>query len=291
MNITKGVYMACLTQNTKDWLDFRKNKIGASDAPIILGISPWKTAYQLWLEKLDIVSSDFQSKAMSRGLQMENEARINFSLFTGIEVEPKVMIHPKRDWMMCSLDGISKDEQFAVEIKCPGEKDHSIASSGRIPDKYYPQLQHQLEVCGLDMIYYYSFDGYDGCLIEVERDEKFISQMISKEEKFYECLQNFVSPTLTDRDYVQKKDELWEIASTNWKSVKSQLDAVEKQEKELRDVLISMADNKNIMGGGLKMTKCIRKGCIDYSQIPEIKNVDLEKYRKESTQYYKINVA
>jgi len=30
----------------------RKGFIGGSDAPIILGLSPWKSPYQLWLEKI-----------------------------------------------------------------------------------------------------------------------------------------------------------------------------------------------------------------------------------------------
>ena len=40
-----------LTQNTPEWLEFRRKKIGASDAPIILEVSTWKTPYQLWLVK------------------------------------------------------------------------------------------------------------------------------------------------------------------------------------------------------------------------------------------------
>lgn len=40
-----------LLQNTQEWEKFRLQKIGASDAPIIMGVSPWKTPFQLWLEK------------------------------------------------------------------------------------------------------------------------------------------------------------------------------------------------------------------------------------------------
>jgi predicted phage-related endonuclease len=43
-----------MQQQTPEWLEFRKNKIGASDAPIIMETSPWKTPYQLWLEKLSL---------------------------------------------------------------------------------------------------------------------------------------------------------------------------------------------------------------------------------------------
>jgi len=47
-----------LRQNTPEWLEVRKTKLGASDAPAILGISPYKTAYQLFLEKMGLVQDE-----------------------------------------------------------------------------------------------------------------------------------------------------------------------------------------------------------------------------------------
>ena len=41
-----------LVQQSEEWLEFRRSRIGASDAPIIMGVSPWKTHYKLWVEKI-----------------------------------------------------------------------------------------------------------------------------------------------------------------------------------------------------------------------------------------------
>ncbi len=46
-----------LIQNTPEWHAFRRKRIGASDAPVIMGISPWKTPYQLWIEKTSGIES------------------------------------------------------------------------------------------------------------------------------------------------------------------------------------------------------------------------------------------
>src|SRR5689334_6309347 len=142
--------MSALLQNTSEWLEMRRNKIGASDAPVIMGVSPWKTPFQLWEEKLGIGKEKETTASMRRGIDMEEEARQKFEELTGHIVFPKVMFHPDYEYLMASLDGIDMDHKVAVEIKCPGREDHECAMDGVVPEKYKPQLQHQLEVTGLD---------------------------------------------------------------------------------------------------------------------------------------------
>ena len=40
-----------LNQSRKDWLLERAKSIGASDSSAVLGINPWKSNVELWLEK------------------------------------------------------------------------------------------------------------------------------------------------------------------------------------------------------------------------------------------------
>jgi hypothetical protein len=56
-------------------------------------------------------------------------------------------------------------------------------------------------------------------------------------------------------------------------------------EEILKSDLIEMSYGENIIGGGIKLQFCNRKGSIDYSKIPELIDVDLEKYRKNGTRY------
>ena len=83
--------MKHLQQNTNEWLEFRRNKIGSSDAPIIMGKSPWKTPHQLWEEKMGIKDSFFESQAMRRGKDLEPEARTAFEEQTGLVMWPDVL--------------------------------------------------------------------------------------------------------------------------------------------------------------------------------------------------------
>jgi len=282
--------MSALFQRSDEWLEFRKDKVGASDAPVIMEVSPWKTQYQLWLEKLSIIENAQKSNwAMDRGNNLEAAALQAFCLEKGIEMSPDVMIHRDHKWMMASLDGTNEFGTSAVEIKCPGKEDHAKALAGKIPDKYIPQLQHQLEVLGLDMIYYFSFDGSNGVTIEVNRDDKYIKNLVKKELEFFECLQSFVAPKLVDRDYQSKKDDLWLEASSEWKVISKQLKALETKEKELRDNLIAMSNKQNSIGGGVKLTRSLRKGNVDYSKIPELELIDLDGYRKDPIEVWRIS--
>lgn len=276
-----------LIQNTPEWHAFRRKRIGASDAPVIMRISPWKTPYQLWIEKTSGIESS-ATPQQKRGLELEEAARQAFEKMTGMIMFPKVVLHPTHDWMMASLDGIDLDGNCIVEIKCPGQADQEIAKQGKIPEKYFPQLQHQLAVTGLKKAFYFSFDGTNGVILEQERDESFITKMIDLEKEFWKCLVDLNAPSLCDRDFVQREDDEWTKISQKWLNIHRQLKSLEDEEKTLRGALIQMTENKNVTGGGIKLTRSLRKGNVQYHQIPELKDIDLEKYRKEPSEVWRL---
>jgi len=280
--------MSNLIPNTPEWEAMRKEKIGASDAPVIMGVSPYDTPYSLWQKKLDLLPQTQMTFPMERGHNLEPLAREQIELSLGKSLPPQVKFHDSLPWMMATLDGLSPDGKTLIEIKCPGEKDHQQALSGQIPDKYYPQLQHQLEVCQLEKGYYFSYDGKAGVLIEFFRDDKYIKKLITIEKEFYICMQDLNPPELTDRDFVQIDNPEWFMLASKWKQLNSQLSALESEEKKLRESLISLCGNQSSTGGGVKVTRFLRKGSVDYGKIPQLTGVDLEKFRKKPVECWKI---
>jgi putative phage-type endonuclease len=275
-----------LAQGTEEWLALRKTKITATDSCIIMGANKWKTKLQLYDEKTSEENNTFTSDAMQRGLDLEPFARELFYIKTHHQMIPKVVV---KDWTMASLDGIN-DWNEILEIKCPGEKDHAIALSGKVPDHYYPQLQHQMYVCDSEKAFYFSFDGSDGVIVEVSRDDEYIVKMIEEEFKFYQCLMNKTPPEPSERDYIERYDELWEQCSSRYKSINQQIKDLEKEEEDLRKQLIFLSGESNTRGAGISLCQIRRKGNVDYSKIPELRGVDLEKYRKSSTNSWRINL-
>ena len=285
--------MTSLIQGSPEWHALRKDKIGGSDAPVIMEVSPWTTPYQLWQQKLGIKPAPEANEYMRRGLALESAARAEFSELTGILVAPEVVLHPTMTWMMASLDGKEVGGENIVEIKCPGEGDHCLAKTGAVPEKYYPQLQHQMAVCEVDTCHYFSYyilsDGtVDTCINIISRNEAYIKNMIKAEELFMTCLEELTPPKLTPKDIVYRDDAFWQIASSQWLQVSSKMKELEEQEKELRATLISMSNGENTQGNGVRVCKFIRKGSVDYAKIPELKEVNLEPYRKNPVECWKI---
>lgn len=191
--------------------------------------------------------------------------------------------------MMASLDAIDPENKVIAEIKCPGKEDHITAQSGKVPDKYYPQLQHQMEVCQVDRCYYFSFHASGNKILTVMRDDAYIKKMLQAEEQFYECIQYLEPPELIERDYEQRSDAVWTTAASKWRSLNEALKNMQDQEKALKDQLIKIAHQKNCMGGGVKLSRYFRKGNIEYTAIPELKEVELEQYRKKASECYRIS--
>lgn len=276
--------MTELQQNTEEWLEFRRNKIGSSDAPIIMGKSPWKTPQQLWEEKMGITDSSYDSTAMRRGRDLEPVARKEFERQTGLVVWPDVLIHSEHDFIIASLDGITMDGKIAVEIKCPGEKTHKMATEGKIPEHYQIQMQHQLAVTGQEWMYYFSFDGKKGIIIEVKRDDLMIDSMITKETEFYRFIKDRIPPTQL------KNDDFWKLQASRWKELQKKKQEIEEAEKECRQELISLAGGKTAYGCGVKLTKYNKKGRVAYEKIPELEGVDLENYRQASVEAWRLTL-
>jgi putative phage-type endonuclease len=278
--------MHSFIQGSSDWLELRKTKITATDSGVILGLSPFKTPFALWRQKMDLDPPEIETPAMARGTLLEPIAREWLEKKRGIKCEPIVII---KDFMMSSLDGLTRDKKTVVEIKC-GSKSFAQAERGEIAPYYLSQLYHQMHCADVDQSLFVAFNGEHGIVIPVERDQDFINNMIEKEREFYECLITFTSPMMTTRDYLTRSDSQWISLSEKYRIAHQNLKNAEELEQNLKQELIALSQSKSTMGNGIKLSKVVKKGLIDYSAIQEIKNVDLEKYRKKPIEYFRVSI-
>jgi putative phage-type endonuclease len=185
-----------MIQGSEDWLTFRRNHLGGTDASVITGLNPFKNKITLWEEKtLGWVKtpSPKEIARMAEGTRMEPIARQGFIDSIGIPFEPVVAEHDQYPYISASYDGISPDFQYIVEIKC-GMKSFAMAREGLIPDYYTCQMQHQMFVAELDSCFYFCFDGKEGICLEVKREQDFIDKMLEEEIKFWHCVTSFTQP-------------------------------------------------------------------------------------------------
>jgi putative phage-type endonuclease len=194
-----------VTQNGRDWHKWRGTGLGASEAAAILGVSPWTSPFELWLEKTGLCekapANEFSIAAMKRGLDLEPLARKRFEAKMGILFPPLSAEHDQHPFIRASFDGYCETLNAILEIKCPGKADHSKALAGGVPSKYVPQIQHQLLVSGALKCYYFSFDGMDSeALIEVKPDPAYINDLKNKLIHFWNLVELQLPPQISSQD-------------------------------------------------------------------------------------------
>jgi len=275
-----------LEQGSQAWHDYRLSKIGGSECPIICGISPHRSPYSLWLEKMGLYTQEVTS-AMQRGTDMEPVARKRFNEQYG-KFTPAVVEHDTIPWMSASLDGIDIHHKCLLEIKCTSAKNHSRMKMDDIPLSWMYQVQHQLIVTGCQWGYLASYYDDDLAVKRIMPDPKIQEIILAKEKEFWGLLNDFTPPPLTDMDIIKRDDPEWIAAASEYKDTQVRIRELEGQEMALRDKLVKLSKGHNSAGGGIRLVKLARKGNIDYSVIPALQDMDLNPYRKPTTEHIRI---
>ena len=189
----------------EDWLKYRKQGIGGSDASVVCGISRYKSPVELWMEKTDQLPPQEAGEAAYWGTQLEALVRAEFTKRTGIEVKQikQLLQSEEYPFMLANLDGVCEVPDVGT---CIFEaKTASAFKAGEwedaIPDEYMIQVQHYMAVTGCQGAYIAVLIG--GNIFRwkfVERDKKLISLLIELESAFWNHVQNCTPPPLDGSD-------------------------------------------------------------------------------------------
>jgi len=280
-------------QGSQEWLSWRKTVITATDCPAILGSSPWTTAYKCWQGKLGLGGAFKPNEATERGKSLEPIGRERFIKKYGINMTPLVVESSEYEFLGASLDGLSDCRKYVLEVKTGGHKLMKMAQEGVVPQYYLDQMQHQLLVTGAEKCFYLVTheDEEKEIVIEVFPDPTFLSRFMPKARAFWKGMAFFEPPPLQDSDYKNMNDSLdWQEYARLYQETDIALKTLEEKKDYLRRELIKLCAEQSCVGNGVKVMKTLVKGRIAYDEIPEIKGVDFDKYRKDSTTTWKIFV-
>lgn len=185
----------------EDWLEYRKQGIGGSDASIVCGISRYKSPVELWMEKTDQLLPQEAGEAAYWGTQLEALVRAEFAKRTGIEVKQikQLLQSEEHPFMLANLDGICDvpdvgpcifEAKTASAFKADEWED-------TIPDEYALQLAHYMAVTGYKGAYIAVLIGGNTFRWKfIERDEDLISMLTELESAFWNHVQNCTPPPL-----------------------------------------------------------------------------------------------
>lgn len=235
------------------WLEERRKGIGGSDVAAIMGLSPWKTPYQVYQEKRREVDAWSGNEATDWGKRLEPAIRQWYSDVTGrcVRLPEKILFSPSYPFMLASLDGFTDDPR-GVEIKSArSPKGWGEPGTNEIPDYYILQVQHYMIVTGFDVFDVpVSIGGGSPELYEVPADKELQDMIIEAEAAFWQRVVDGNPPDpVTYADAVQRfgrsHAEGFVIASAgdvlhaaDLKYIRSKISELEAAEEALKGKLI-----------------------------------------------------
>lgn len=189
-----------LEQGSDDWLMYRRGGIGSSDAPAVMGCSPYLSAYELWKEKLGLGEPRENNYILEKGKRLEPAARAAYEILHDYDMPAMNVEHKAYPFLRASLDGCNLERKLILEIKYVGAKMYQAALDGEVPPHHYCQLQHQMLVTGLERAHYFAWNEGQGALIEIQADFDYMRELLAAHLDFWSHVISKTPPTLTELD-------------------------------------------------------------------------------------------
>lgn len=181
-----------------DFLAARRTGIGGSDIGAILGISPFKSAMDVYLAKTEPNPSEEQNELTYWGHAVEPIVIDRFEKDNETKVirSPKIMRHPEHEWMVANLDGIiTGNKPGVLEIKNVNQfaaKHWGEEGSDEVPLTYVAQCAWYMAVMNYDYaIVAALFGGHDYREFRIDRDTELEKVLIQRGSEFWH---SFVVP-------------------------------------------------------------------------------------------------
>lgn len=198
------------TLKRDDWLEVRKAGIGSSDAGAAVGLHPYKSQLQLWMEKtgrdagLPVVDPNDDQSPMYWGTLLEPIVAAHYTRRTGNRVRRvnAVLQQPEHPWMLANLDRevMGTPDVQILECKTAGINGASLWRDG-VPEYVQLQVMHQLAVTGKQSAdVAVLIGGQELQVFRIERNADMIAQLIQLEERFWGYVERDEAPPADGSD-------------------------------------------------------------------------------------------
>lgn len=183
----------------------RAKYIGSSDAAAILGISPWRTPLDVYLDKVQPRKEESDSnriKVLTRGKRMEPYVIDLLAEETGLEIvrRGERYIDPEHPFIAAEIDAeAASGENIEIKTVSPFKaKEWGAEQTDEIPVHYAAQVMHALMVTGRDVcVMGVLIGGDDFRIYRVERDDQIIDAILAHELEFWDRVQRRDAPDAT----------------------------------------------------------------------------------------------
>lgn len=178
-----------------EWLELRKNGIGASEVASVVGISPWDSPFALFLRKTGQCPPIEENQAMKMGHLLEPVVVQLWEDATGckaVKASAKDIIYqdPEHPWRIVTPDRIAheinpdtgKKAKVLLEIKTSAFS----FDPDNLPAHYIAQCQFQMLVTGIHVCYLcWLTAGREFGYTRLEYDPEFTEWLASEVDRFW----------------------------------------------------------------------------------------------------------
>ncbi len=169
----------------------RATGIGGSDAAAVCGLNPYKSAVDVWLEKIGRASPVEETERMHWGNVLEDVVAQEYARRTGRSVRRRNMAfrHKKHPHMVGNIDRSVDGERRVLECKTADKWTQHLwgePGSDEVPEYYLVQVAHYLAVMDYDVAdLAVLIGGNDFRIYTIERDRDLEAGLIEREAEFW----------------------------------------------------------------------------------------------------------
>lgn len=184
-------------QGSPEWLEFRQNHDGASEAAAMLGISKKTTRSELMHLKHTGMQKEFsawvQENVLDKGHEIEALTRPIIEKRIGRKLHPLVYAIGRTS---ASVDGITMSGDIAWENKQYNQEYAALAQAGEVPAEHIPQCQQILMVTGAEKLLFSISDGTEENtnIVEVWPDTDYFDRLTAGWKQFHADLAEYQPP-------------------------------------------------------------------------------------------------
>ena len=280
-------------QSGEEWLNWRKNGIGASDISVIMGSNPYSTKRKLWDKKCGFAPEDKMNLAMEHGIKTEDVARQWINEHYQMNLKPVCIEDPEKPHFKASLDGFDFDHKVLVEIKCPMSE--SILDKARlnqtIPSYWFDQVQWQIMLSEPQkaMIALWDFRHNSCICVDLFAEPTRIKEMRRKGAEFWYSVQLGKAPEPEKGDYIEIEDDELHVLLLEYQDLTQKEKSYTERKKEVKKKIEDFGANGDFTAYGFKVQRVPPAKKYDIDQM-RAEGVDVDRYLKknDSAGWYRI---
>ena len=171
-----------------EWLKYRKQGIGGSDAGAICGLNPYRSPMAVYIDKTEKTIEENDNEAMRQGRDLEQYVAERFVEETGLKVRRAnaIFFNDEHSYMLANVDRLIVGENAGLECKTASVYSADKWENGHIPESYEIQCHHYMAVTGADAWYIACVIlGRDFVWQKIERDDETIRMLMQIESDFW----------------------------------------------------------------------------------------------------------